>query len=343
MVFALACGYEVASEERYLSAAVAAGEFLIKFGRDATNGGYYESLDAAGKPVDKRKLLSTNAAVMLALAKLSQVTGRRDFLEAAAENWGVLRIRMEHPVGGYYAEGSQDFQTVEGCSTLALLDLGEALWAMVSASRSKQIADDADHLMAFVFGKLILSNEFIPRDFEEDWQAPQVQNQTPSVELADQVRWAYVASEAVRLGGSNEPLRAAKRLLDFAENHGLEDSKRGLGSYENRWKKGVWQQAEFLRALTRFACGHDRVGAWTILPQVQRFVVEECVDSSRGGWIAKSAAESNLRLAPTHEAAMYLEGMRWNAQLQSDSKDEFQFEIGAKPKASLESATDKGR
>ncbi|MFN7731761.1 MAG: AGE family epimerase/isomerase [Pirellula sp.] len=343
VVYSLACGHEVARDDRYLSAAIASGEYLIRFGKDAVNGGFYESLDAAGNPINKRKLLSTNAMVMLALAKLSQVSGRRDFLDAAVQNWSVLRIRMEHPVGGYYAEGSQDFQSLRGCSTLALLDLAESLWGMVSASRSTQIAEDADRLMDFVFSRLVLSNEFIPRDFEEDWKAPLVKDQAPEVELADQLRWAFLASEAVRLGGgSSASLKRAFRLLDFAENHGLEDSKRGLGSYENRWKKGVWQQAEFLRTLTRFACAHDREGAWEILPKVQRFVAEECIDSIRGGWVAKNGGESNVRLAPTHEAGMYLEGMRWQMQLQSGSKPAIELEKDPKLEASLEDA-DRGR
>lgn len=344
VVYSLACGYELAREEQYLSAAIDAAEFMIRFGKDATNGGYYESLDADGKPINKRKLLSTNAMVMLALAKLSQVSGRRDFLEAAVQNWSVLRIRMEHLGGGYYAEGSQDFQAVKGCSTLALLDLAEALWALVSATRSKQIAEDADRLMDFVFSKLVLSNEFIPRDFEEDWKTPLVKNQAPEVELADQLRWAYLASEAVRLGGgSSASLGTAVRLLDFVETHGLEDSKRGLGSYENRWKKGVWQQAEFLRTLTRFACGHHREGAWSILPETQRFVTEECIDSIRGGWMARSGGDSNARPAPTHEAGMYLEGMRWQLQWQSDSKPEFASELTPEREASSSDATDRGR
>jgi hypothetical protein len=176
--------------------------------------------------VNKRKLLSTNAMVMLALAKLSQVSGRRDFLDAAVQNWSVIRIRMEHSAGGYYAEGSQDFQTVKGCSTLALLDLAESLWAMVSASRSRQISEDADRLMDFVFSKLVLSNEFIPRDFEEDWKTPLVKNQAPEVELADQFRRAFLASEAVRLGGGS-----SASLVDLAASR--TDGKRECGNKQS--------------------------------------------------------------------------------------------------------------
>ena len=94
MASSLVTLYEAGFDERYLDEAVRLAEIVLAHFADPTGGGFYftaddhESLISRQKDLQDSSTPSGNAMAATALLRLGKLTGRADFLEAAA---GTLR------------------------------------------------------------------------------------------------------------------------------------------------------------------------------------------------------------------------------------------------------------
>ncbi|MEI8211706.1 MAG: AGE family epimerase/isomerase, partial [Planctomycetota bacterium] len=310
LIYALAIAYEATKSDVFRDLASASADALIENYVDPNHGGFYWRVDRNGRVTDGRKDLSGNARALLGLARLSAALNRPEYLEVALRNWEILGEQFENPSGGYYEEAKEDFSSPAGCSSEALLDLYEALLGLYDASRVSQIALDAERLEAFVCSRLVLDGGFIPERFESGWKTPAVQDKAILVELGNQLRWAFAISESIRLGGTHEYLPIGNGLVDFAIDRGMDEAMRGIGSYDNRWQKGRWQQLTLMRTLMRYAESHGRWQLWKAVANTKEYAVSEVIDSEGSGWFeedGKGAKSSNILF---HAIGMYMEGIR---------------------------------
>jgi mannose/cellobiose epimerase-like protein (N-acyl-D-glucosamine 2-epimerase family) len=161
-----------------------------------------------------------------------------------------------------------------------------------------------------VCSRLVLDGGFIPERFESGWKTPAVQDKAILVELGNQLRWAFAISESIRLGGTHEYLPIGNGLVDFAIDRGMDEAMRGIGSYDNRWQKGRWQQLTLMRTLMRYAESHGRWQLWKAVANTKEYAVSEVIDSEGSGWFeedGKGAKSSNILF---HAIGMYMEGIR---------------------------------
>jgi mannose-6-phosphate isomerase len=310
VIYAFAIAYEVTKSDVFRDFAIASADALIEKYVDPKHGGFYWLVDRNGRVTDGRKDLSGNARALLGLARLSTAVNRTEYLEVALRNWEILGVQLENPNGGFFEEAKEDFSSPAGCSSEALLDLYEALLGLYDASHVGQLALDAERLEAFVCSRLVLDGGFIPERFETDWQNPVVQDKAILVELGNQLRWAFAISESIRLGGTHEYLPIGNGLVDFALDRGMDDTLRGIGSYDNRWQKGRWQQSTLMRTLMRYAESHGRWQLWKAVASTKEYMVSEVIDSQGAGWFeedGKGAKSSNILF---HAIGMYMEGIR---------------------------------
>lgn len=311
MLYCLAAGYAITKDKSYEEALLSGGDFLLKHYRDMQEGGFFWAVDESGKLRDSRKSLRGNAHAILGLIAVGRATKRPEYTEAASRCWEVLRLRMKHSVGGYYARGSRDFDYVEGCSSASLMDLYEALLGLQEQTGSNSVARDAEQLLEFVLKRLWQDGGYIPDLFEADWRAPSVQDRALTIELADQLKWAYLLSEGARLGRTREHMKQGHALVDFSISHGVDEAKGGIGQYENRWVKGTWQQAEFMRTMLRYADQHGRESLKPQIAKTQEYINESCRDVEHGGWVlAIGEGAVAKRMVPFHEVGMHMEGVR---------------------------------
>jgi cellobiose epimerase len=311
MLSCLAKGFEMTRDRAYEDTLLQGGEFLLKHYRDSRDGGYFWSVDREGKLVDSRKSLRGNAHAISGMLAVGRSTGRREYIKAASRCWEDLRVRMKHPAGGYYASATHNFDRLEGCSSASLMELYQALLELVEETGSDSVARDAEGLLEFVLGRLKQDGGYIPDRFEASWVAPKVIDRALEIELGDQLKWAFLISEGVRLGRTREPLKHGHALLDFAMSQGLDDSKGGIGQYENRWMKGTWQQAEFMRAMLRYADMHGRQNLLPTIEKTKEYIARSCVDAVHGGWVTTvgEGVAGNRRI-PIAEVEMHLEADR---------------------------------
>lgn len=106
--------YRLLGKPDYLRAANAAYDFLLKALWDPEHGGIYWSVDAAGNPIDTKKMFYVQAFAIYGLSEYYRCTENNYALERAKELYGLIEQHAYDPHRkGYFEGASRDWKTVE--------------------------------------------------------------------------------------------------------------------------------------------------------------------------------------------------------------------------------------
>jgi mannose/cellobiose epimerase-like protein (N-acyl-D-glucosamine 2-epimerase family) len=174
-----------------------------------------------------------------------------------------------------------------------------------------EVLADADGIASFVTTRLWRSPGFIPEGFSAGWRVPEENATGVHVVIGRQAEWAFLLSHGVELGLSPRYLRFGHKLMDYAMQNGYDDEKGGLGEPPSRQAKESWQQAEFLRALVRYADRHGSTEFWAPAEKTRQLIQSDFIDPVHGGWPDRTTGDKGSEWHwGYHEVGMYLEGMR---------------------------------
>jgi hypothetical protein len=128
-------------------------------------------------------------------------------------------------------------------------------------------------------------------------------------------KWAFLFSEAARLGLPRRYLISGQRLFDYIQTYANDQATSTVIDPTGRQIQGVWQQAEYLRMLIRYADLHTRSMAWPIASQSQQWIKNEGIESNRNGWKElRIMDKGDSQRSMIHPLGMYLEGMRFESE-----------------------------
>ncbi|MCP5116688.1 MAG: hypothetical protein GY953_38160 [bacterium] len=187
---------------------------------------------------------------------------------------------------------TRDFRRTRGVNSQnPMMHLFEALIALYDASGAEQVKADAAELAAAMFHGLFDDQRgYLPELFDAHW-LPLAPEDGGRVELGHQLEWAWLMSEAVRVGVLGEEwLALGNRLLDYGVRRGHDRRSGGFFSradYQGRVEdrtKGWWQQCEGMRAVLRYANQHGREDMWPVFNKSLQFARQHFIDSEHGGW-----------------------------------------------------------
>lgn len=216
---------------------------------DAEHGGWFYSVDSAGKPLDKRKDLYTHAFIIFACAHYWAKV-REPLVES------VLNAALE-VVAHRFASGDGLFEAVlernwsslnSGPLQNPLMHLAEGFLATLA------VRDDADVQAALQALATAMQQRFIDRQHGVMMEKPlgAVDNW---FEPGHQFEWFYLLESSDVLRGT--PLHASlTRAFAYAELKGVDNisgAVSGMLALNGTVRDGtqrIWAQAEYLRALT---------------------------------------------------------------------------------------------
>lgn len=104
ILWTFATAYRFYKEERYLTLAERAFEYLKAKFIDQGNGGLYWMLDASGKPVQNKKQIYGQAFAIYAFSEYYRAAGKQEALDLAAELFALLEKYGYDPEHGGYVE-----------------------------------------------------------------------------------------------------------------------------------------------------------------------------------------------------------------------------------------------
>lgn len=98
-LFSMLCN-QVAKNKEWLEMAVHGGEFMKKYGKDAS-GNWYFSLTREGKPLIQPYNIFSDCFAAMAFAQLNKATGSKEYGEIAIQTFQNILKRRENPKGQY--------------------------------------------------------------------------------------------------------------------------------------------------------------------------------------------------------------------------------------------------
>lgn len=318
LVYTMLVGYEATGDKRYLEAARRGTDFTLAHFRDPQYGGFFQRVDAAGKPVNAGKNTYGHAFALLALAHAARVTGDPAYKEAALAAWQDIRGKLRQAGGGLRIEAPRDF--APGASRFNsqnhLMHMFEALLALIEASGDPSVLADARELGDFVLHKLLVGlpsgGAYIPEWYDLQWQP--LQGGDGYTDIGHQFEWSHLLRTAERRGLPPVYGEVADRLLKFAVAQGYDEQDGGVfnrvyANGEVDRSKHWWPQAEAMRAFLAVPQRPDMVRRYQ---ETQELVEQEFLDRENGGWLLgprKACANGNcgkLQADPYH-----LVGLHW--------------------------------
>ncbi|MDN3919100.1 AGE family epimerase/isomerase [Roseateles violae] len=294
LVYAMAIGYELSRDRRYLEAATRGGDFLLEHFHDPVNGGFFHVVAADGKLVADIKRTYGQAFALYALSHLYRVTQDERYRKAALRSWQEIAAGLRAPNGGFVNEATRNFSPMTGARTQnPLMHLFEALLALHEATGDAAALAGAKQLGDFVVYKLLQGRPdggaMIAEWYDASWVPLPTREAGGYVDLGHQFEWSHLLQTAARQGVSPLYGPVAERLLQYALQKGYDDVDGGAfnradpdGERVVR-EKFAWQQAECLHAMIVGAQTTGRNDLLRRYEQTLALIRNELIDP-RGGW-----------------------------------------------------------
>ncbi|MDD0974326.1 AGE family epimerase/isomerase [Pseudomonas fontis] len=213
---------------------------------DAEHGGWFYSIDAQGKPLDRRKDLYTHAFIVFACAHYWGKVGESLVESTLNAALSVVAERFARDDGLYEASLGEDWADLgSGPLQNPLMHLAEAFLATLSVREDADVQADLQTLTEAMQEHFVDPTHGVmlekPRGAVDNWFEP-----------GHQFEWFYLleSSPLLRGGALHQSL---ERAFVFAEQYGVKDAAvLAMLSADGEVRDGtqrVWAQAEYLRAL----------------------------------------------------------------------------------------------
>lgn len=327
LVYAMAIGYEVTRDKRYLDAAVRGGDFMLKHFQDPVHGGFFFSVSAEGKPIAQHKNTYGHAFALYALSHLYRVTKEERYRTAALATWQTIDRSLRDAQGGFRGNAPRDFLlgAPGNLSQNPVMHMFEALLALVDATQDPAARAGAASVGHFVVYKLMQGqadgSAFIPELYDSQWKALG-KEQGGYIDLGHQFEWSHLLLGAESRGLSAIYPQTAERLLTYALKVGYDEIDGGAYSRANAdgtvdRSKHWWHQAECLHALQAAAAASDKKDLWRRYDQTLALVRDQFIDTERGGWYIgpkKKCLEGRCteeQPDPYHMTSMHMAAIQW--------------------------------
>ena len=285
LVYNFARGYEVFGEGGFADAARRGLEALEIYFR-AGPGLYRWAVTGAGAAADASLDSYGHAFVVLALATAARVFGDAGLADAAVETWRAVSATFTDSHGGLVWKANDP--AGPACSQNPMMHTFEALIALAPADPTGEALAGARTVLTFArslsgFEAGMLIEQYTPR-----WQPAE---HGAIVDLGHAFEWAFLLSEWAVLTGDSEALSQGALFLRAGMEHGLDADGGVFASCDGDGRvvsaeKGLWQQCEAIRALSRYAARHDGPGAGAALGRALSYYQGRFVDMEYGGVFA---------------------------------------------------------
>ena len=314
-IYVLLSGYELTGDSRYLDAARAGTDFLLRHFRDPVHGGLFRVVAVDGSVVNDRKSAYGHAFAIFALAHAYRVTKDDRYRDAAFATWQAVSFGLRDSTGGFRVSAARDFAVTEAPRVLdPVSHLLEAMLALHQATGCPEalaaVRDVGDFLLYRMLQGRPDGSAFFPESYNSAWE-PFPQRGGGYIDLGHQVEIAYLLDVAGTRGGlAGVYPAAAQRVLDYVLKVAYDED--GGGCY-NRAEldgavtrdKGWWQQSGCLRMLMHFAAVYGKPDMRRRYEQTLAFVRSEFIDAENGGWYPRMKSQCARSPCPDEQPDAY--------------------------------------
>lgn len=287
LIYNFSRGHEIFGEARFENAARHGLKALETYFRSGP-GLYCWAVTGEGTEADATLDSYGHAFVVLALATASRAFGDAALADTALETWRAMSATFTDSHGGLVWKAGDAAGPAR--SQNPMMHTFEALMALGAVDPSGEALAAAQTVLTFMrsledFGAGMLIEQHTP-----DWK-PQPTERGGVVDLGHAFEWAFLLSEWEAVTHDPDAQRQGALFLGVGLERGLDDDGGVRASCDRDGQivsaeKGLWQQCEAGRALSRYATRHEAPGAGDALGRVLSFYRERFVDTEHGGVFA---------------------------------------------------------
>jgi mannose-6-phosphate isomerase len=326
LVYAMASGYELTEDQRYLDAATRGADFLLEHFRDPAHGGFFRTVAPDGQVIRGDKHTYGHAFALFALAHTYRIGRAERFRGAALVAWNDINRGLRDAEGGFRPEAPRDFAPTSGLrSQNPLMHMFEALLALCDATDDPAAREGATSVGRFAIYRLLQGQAdgtgYIPEWYDERWRPLPTRREGGYIDIGHQFEWSHMLLGAESRGLSAILSASSERILQYAIKLGYDES--AGGSFNTVYPDGDvdrgkywWPQAECCRALLASAMASRRNDMWRRYEQTVDFIRQQFVDSQHGGWRFRPAKECaragcpNEQPDPYHMTGMHMAALK---------------------------------
>lgn len=280
-------GYEAFQDHRYADAAYTGLTALRTYFQQAS-GRYRWAVTEDGAEAD-----ATLDAYGYAFCILAQATAARTFSSSALaatamETWqGLSDVFTDRHGGLMWKVNAQSSRDAGVRSQNPMMHVFEALMALYRVERGEKALSAGADLLRFVGALADFPSGTLIEMFDADWQ-PLPSDQGGVVNLGHAFEWAYLLSDWYALAPDPAILSLGERFLHtgmewgWDADGGIRESADSQGQVLAE-AKGLWQQCEAIRALSRYVRRHGQTHLIAPLQRSLDFFQRHFVDPEYGG------------------------------------------------------------
>jgi cellobiose epimerase len=325
LVYAMASGYELTQDTRYLDAATLGADFLLEHFRDPVHGGFFQSVGPDGQILSADKHTYGHAFALFALAHMFRIGHAERFRDAALLTWKDIDRGLRDGDGGFRPEAPRDFAPTSGARNQnPLMHMFEALLALCDATDDPMAREGAASVGHFAVYRLLQGQAdgtgCIPEWYDEHWRPLQTRD-VGYIDIGHQFEWSHLLLGAESRGLQAILSASSERILQYAVKLGYDEFDGGsFNTVDPDGKvhrdKFWWEQCECIRALLAAAVASGRHDMWRRYEQSVDFVRAQFVDSQNGGWrtgpasVCERSDCPNEQPDPYHMTGMHMAALK---------------------------------
>jgi len=320
LIYNFSRGYEVFGEGSFAAAAHRGIEALQTYFRLGP-GLYRWAVTGAGEEASAALDSYGHAFVILALATAARAFGNTVLTYQALETWQATSRTFTDGYGGLVWEAGDTAGAAR--SQNPMMHMFEALMALHSVDITGEAREAAQTLLTFMHSLADFGSGMLVETHTAEWQ-PQAAERGGVIDLGHAFEWAFLLSEWATVTGDADMLPIGARFLRVGIERGVDDDGGVRASCDQSGRnvsplKGLWQQCEAIRALSRYAARHASPQADATLQRTLRFYKERFVDTEYGGVFA---APPRLDKGDAWKLDYHTVGMCLELMAREESNDE---------------------
>lgn len=284
LIYNFCRGYEVFGDTRFAEAA-RLGLSALQADFCVSPGLFRWAVDREGAEVDSTLDSYGHAFCVLALATAARVFDDTALASQARETWAAVKRTFTDDQGGLMWR--LNGPTAGGRSQNPLMHAFEALMALCCVDHTGDAHADTVRLLAFVSGLSDFQHGRLVEHYTADWR-PQPPERGGMLELGHACEWAFLLSDWYAVTDDPALLETGSGLLRTGLEWGLDrdGGLRDACTPDGRItasSRGLWQQCEAIRAVSRYVIAHGQTHLHTPLCGLLAFFQSHFVDFEYGG------------------------------------------------------------
>ncbi|MFD2201246.1 AGE family epimerase/isomerase [Shivajiella indica] len=231
-LFSYASAYLLSGEEEHLVMADKLYDYLIRYSWDGEYGGWFNSLNPDGLPLDVNKSTFVQVYVITGLAMYYFVTKDDEVYDFIQSSNSILEEKVwDSSKGGYFDNLNRDWSLQNNVKSFSsqLAPVSGYLNYLYLATRDVQYLHQMERILDTCLENMLDNeNGWILESFDQDWNYMVQRTDENEINVGHNIELAWMLVRAYLLNGNAEYLSSAKALSDSSHRYGFND------------KSGIW-------------------------------------------------------------------------------------------------------